>query len=728
MIGQCVRVIFPFTDATGAKDRPAVVLSNPDLRGDLELVMITSKEYPQESIEIRNEDYLVGCLPRQSYVRVSRPLRIHQSKISPLKVSLTREFVACLRKQLIKNDTREYSKLRHAANRPGGDPARQPFTPGQTIPYAGRVFTEDEVEAAVSSTLDFWLTLGPEGEAMEKELAEFLGVKHCLLVNSGSSANLVAISALTTHKLPDHKRIRPGDEVITVAAGFPTTVAPIIQIGAVPVFIDANHLTGNADCSQLEAAYSPGKTKAVMMAHALGNPFDLATTLTFCKKHDLWLIEDNCDALGCTYTLPLELARSLGLDHLIKIAEMGEHPMIRIGQPLNARNDANGDEGSSNHSCASRDSRLSSEFSSDLRPSTFKPLDSSTLFLTAPTGSFGDISTQSFYPPHHLTMGEGGAVNIIRRASLKTYAESFRDWGRDCWCPSGKDDTCNKRFQWQLGELPAGYDHKYIYSHLGYNLKPLDIQAAIGRVQLKRLPAFIEARKRNWEQLRQGLAGLEEYIDFALPTHATAWNPPGDREQETEIEQPLNSLNDANEDFCSSNISCDSRDSRLVSSFSWDSSHCRSDCSWFGFMMTIKESAPFTRTDLAQKLDHHKIGNRMLFGGNLVRQPAFVQLKRDNPNAFRVIAKENSEMRKLKAEIEENEPGAEPSAFQLSAFNSQLSSSSPLPGADRIMNHTIFLGTYPGLTTEQIDYIIKVIRDFVAGKAEIQKAERGGEL
>jgi len=501
--------------------------------------------------------------------------------------------------------TREFSRLSHAANRPGDDEAHAPFVPGQTtVPYAGRVFDEDEVEAAVSATLDFWLTLGPEGQAMEKELAEFMGVKYSLLVNSGSSANLVAFSALTTHKLPEKKRIRPGDEVITVAAGFPTTVTPIIQAGAVPVFIDAKTVTGNADCSLLEAAYSPGKTKAVMMAHALGNPFELVTVLEFCKKHDLWLVEDNCDALGCTYTLPVEKAKEVGLDHLIKIAEKGEHAIIRIEDGM----------------------------------------------LTAPTGSFGDLSTQSFYPPHHLTMGEGGAVNIIRRAPLKTYAESFRDWGRDCWCASGQDDTCGKRFQWQLGELPEGYDHKYIYSHLGFNLKPLDPQAAIGRVQIRRLPAFIEARKQNWERLRRGLHGLERYFDFALPTHAVAWNAPG------------------------------SEDTDPVSDFTWDESGCRTDCSWFGFKMTIKEDAPFTRTQLAAHLDTHKIGNRMLFGGNLVRQPAFVQLRRDDPARMRV--------------------------------------SGALTGADRIMNQTLFLGTYPGLTVAMIDYMVATIRKFVAEKAD----------
>ncbi|HEX7570545.1 MAG TPA: lipopolysaccharide biosynthesis protein RfbH, partial [Verrucomicrobiae bacterium] len=343
--------------------------------------------------------------------------------------------------------TREFSAATHAANRPGNDAKRPAFVPGQTtVPYAGRVFTEDEVEAAVSATLDFWLTLGPEGEAFETELASILGVKRSLLVNSGSSANLVAIAALTSPKLGD-RQLRPGDEVITSAAGFPTTVAPILQSGCVPVFIDNDPSTLNGRADQLEAAFVPGKTKAVMMAHTLGNPFDLAATTEFCRKHNLWLIEDNCDALGCRY-----------------------------------------------------DGKF--------------------------TGTFGDLSTQSFYPPHHLTMGEGGAVNIVRDLKLKVLAESFRDWGRDCWCASGKDDTCHKRFGWQLGELPEGYDHKYIYSHLGYNLKPLDPQAAIGRQQLKKLPAFIQARMDNWNFLRAALADLEEFIQFQLPTHATAWNPP----------------------------------------------------------------------------------------------------------------------------------------------------------------------------------------------------------
>jgi len=462
--------------------------------------------------------------------------------------------------------TRQFARLAHAGNRPGYELAeetgveRPPFVPGQSaVPYAGRVFTEAEVEAAVGATLDFWLTLGPQGEAFEKGLAEYLGVKASVLCNSGSSANLLALAALSSPRL-GARRLKPGDEVITVAAGFPTTVAPILQHGLVPVFIDNDPRTLNGRVERLEEALVPGRTKAVLMAHTLGNPFDLAAVTEFCRRHDLWLIEDNCDALGCAY-----------------------------------------------------DGR--------------------------PTGSFGDLSTQSFYPPHHLTMGEGGAVNVRDNLKLRVLVESFRDWGRDCWCASGKDNTCGRRFQWKLGELPEGYDHKYIYSHLGYNLKPLDPQAAIGRAQLLKLPRFVQARKANWERLRRGLAPLEEFLDFMLPTHARDWSPAG---------------------------------------FSWDSSGHRTDCSWFGFMMLVKPGAPFTRTELARELDAKRIGNRMLFGGNLVRQPAYVQLRKDHPAAFRVAG--------------------------------------DLTGADRIMNEVVFIGTYPGLTPPMLDYMIETITRFVKGK------------
>lgn len=485
--------------------------------------------------------------------------------------------------------TREFTQLAHAKMAPGG-PASG-FVPGETvIPYAGRVFDADEVGAAVGSSLDFWLTLGAEGEAFEKELAGAMGVKRSLLTNSGSSANLLAVSALTSHKLPEEKRLRPGDEVVTVAAGFPTTVAPILQNQAVPVFIDSDPLTLNARCGQLEEAFSPGKTKAVIMAHTLGNPFDLGAVLEFCAKHGLWLIEDNCDALGAEYSMP------------------GSTP--------------------------------------------------------AWTGTFGDMSTQSFYPPHHMTLGEGGAVNIVRDMKWKAIAESFRDWGRDCWCASGQDNTCGKRFGWQLGELPEGYDHKYVYSHLGYNLKPLDLQAAIGRAQLKKLPAFIRARRENWNYLRDGLDGLGEFFDFQLPTHALRWLPPAE-------------LKGGEVEKLSADLPSTSRP-RTPSTFLWDSSGASCDPSWFGFALMVKPGSPFTRAGLARHLDAAKIGNRTLFGGNLTRQPALAQLKRETPAAFRVVGN--------------------------------------LAGADAIMNRALFIGVYPGLTRPMMDYMAETIRDFVRSR------------
>lgn len=565
--------------------------------------------------------------------------------------------------------TREYSALTHRANRPGEEALPGAWTPGQTIPYAGRVFTQDEVEAAVGATLDFWLTLGPQGEAFERELAALLGVKYSLLVNSGSSANLIAISTLTTHKLPVHKRIRPGDEVITVAAGFPTTVAPIIQVGAIPVFIDNDPITGNVCVELFEAAYVAGKTKAVMIAHALGNPFDVVAVLEFCRKHDLWLIEDNCDALGCTYSLPVARAKALGLDHLLKLGE------------------ANAGAGSAGDVQVSSSSGVDHSASTPVSSLQKVPFVQNGI-LTAYTGTFGDISTQSFYPPHHLTMGEGGAVNIISRQPLKAYAESFRDWGRDCWCASGKDDTCGKRFQWQLGELPKDYDHKYIYSHLGYNLKPLDPQAAIGRRQLKKLPAFIEARKQNWETLRTGLAHLEEFLDFTLPTHAVRWIPPSER---------VGSRSEAG-DLSSNGPQIG--DSSFNSNFDWDASGCRTNASWFGFMIRVRPTAPFTHSDLGRHLDQHKIGNRMFFGGNLLRQPVFVQMRRDRPGALRVVSADGQAFTAAEMELK----------LKASAHGEAVS---PLPGADTIMNQALFLGTYPGLTAEMLAYEVAIIRDFV---------------
>ena len=580
--GQFVVINWPHTDQTKSKRRPALVLEKPDGQGDLRLLKVTSRSHHEACVEVAPTDLAEGKLRTTSYIRINHSMVLHQSQLTAVGVRLASHKLAEVHRSLVLRSTRQFSRLQHASFRSAADPDRTPWQEGTTIPYAGRVFTEDEVVAAVSSTLDFWLTLGKEGDAFQQELAAFLGVRHSLLVNSGSSANLVAISALTSPKLPESRRLKPGDEVITVAAGFPTTVAPIVQVGAVPVFIDADPITGNARCDQLEAAYSPGKTKAVMMAHALGNPFDIAATLAFCQKYNLWLVEDNCDALGCSYSMPRPLAESLGFSENSPGLDEGPDRVIRY------------------------------------------------------TGTWGDISTQSFYPPHHLTMGEGGAVNIVRDQKLKVIAESFRDWGRDCWCPSGVDNTCNKRFEWQLGELPEGYDHKYTYSHLGYNLKPLDPQAAIGRVQLKRLPQFIEARKQNWETLRQGLAEHEDVLEFSLPTHATGWDP----------EQ----------------------------GFSWEATGCRTDCSWFGFKVAVKTCAPFSRTDLAQELDVQRIGNRMLFGGNLLRQPAFVQLRKDQPEAIRVIGE--------------------------------------LSGSDEIMNRALFLGTYPGLSIEMLSAVLGVVKGF----------------
>ena len=438
--------------------------------------------------------------------------------------------------------TAEYAARRHHQTLPATDPRSLLPKKQAPIPYAGRVFSEEEVVAAVNSSLDFWLTLGEEGDLFQDELSKFLGVRNSWLVNSGSSANLLAMAALTSPLIDADRRLSKGDEVITVACGFPTTVAPIIQVGAVPVFIDINTSTLNASTNQLEHAYNPAKTKAVILAHALGNPFDISSVLSFCKKYNLWLIEDNCDALGSTYSMPIDLAKSLGI-------------------------------------------------------TTSSPgLEESSTHITRWTGTWGDISTQSFYPPHHITMGEGGSVNITSSALLSRIVLSMRDWGRDCWCPSGMDNTCGRRYSWKLGNLPEGYDHKYIYSHLGYNLKPTDIQASIGREQLKKLPSFIAARKSNWQYLRKSLDKFSRYFDFGLPTHAVGFSTSG---------------------------------------FVWDNSDCRCSPSWFGFMLIVKPDAPFSRNDLSDYLSSHMIGNRMFFGGNLIDQPAFLSHLNQYPESIK---------------------------------------------------------------------------------------------
>ena len=426
---------------------------------------------------------------------------------------------------------------------------KKEFEPGDRIPYAGRVFDEAEIANLIDSSLEFWLTTGRYADQFERTFADFLGVEYCSLTNSGSSANLLAFMALTSPKLGD-RRIERGDEVITVAAGFPTTVAPIIQYGAVPVFVDVSLPTYNIDVTQLDAALST-RTKAVMVAHTLGNPFDLASVKAFCDKNDLWLIEDNCDALGSRYRMP---------------------------------------SSSSSHQL-------------------------STLNEFQFTGTIGHIGTSSFYPPHHMTMGEGGAV-YTNDPLLKHLIESFRDWGRDCWCSSGKDNTCNNRFGQQFGELPFGYDHKYVYSHFGYNLKVTDMQAAIGCAQLEKLPGFIKARKKNWKLLRDGLAGLEDRL--ALP-------------EATE----------------------------------------NSDPSWFGFLLTVRQSSGLTRDKLVNQLESKGIQTRMLFAGNLIKHPCFDEM-RSLGEGYRVIGE--------------------------------------LPVTNRIMRDTFWVGVYPGMTEEMLEYVLSSIK------------------
>lgn len=410
--------------------------------------------------------------------------------------------------------------------------ALRPFIGGETtVPVSGRVFDATDIEFLVNAALDFWLTTGRFADQFEREFARFIGVRSASLVNSGSSANLVALSTLTSARLQE-RRLQPGDEVITVAAGFPTTVNPIFQCGLVPVFVDVQIPTYNVDTAQLEAALSD-RTGAVILAHTLGNPFDVETVKRFADQHSLWLIEDCCDAVGSTY----------------------------------------------NHQNV---------------------------------GTFGDLATTSFYPAHHITMGEGGCV-LTDKPLLKTLAESFRDWGRDCWCAPGKENTCGKRFDWQLGELPHGYDHKYIYSHVGYNLKATDMQAAVGVAQLKKLPGFIEARRRNFSYLSAGLKDLEEFL--VLP-EATP----------------------------------------------------NSDPSWFGFPLLVRDNAPFSRNDLIEYLDSRKIGTRQLFGGNLVRQPAYRGLN------YRVVG--------------------------------------DLSTSDRVMKQAFWIGVFPGLTQQMLDYVIEALHSF----------------
>ena len=428
---------------------------------------------------------------------------------------------------------REYYKAYHLNEKT--------FEPGERISYSGRVYDEEEMVNLVDASLEFWLTQGRYSQEFEDRLAEYVGTKYCSLVNSGSSANLAAFMALTSDELKERKICR-GDEVITVAAGFPTTISPIVQYGAIPVFVDVTIPDGNIDVTKLEEAVS-SKTKAVFLAHTLGNPFDIQRVKDFCQKYNLWLIEDNCDALGSEYLY-------------------------------------NG--------------------------KWYK------------TGTLGDISTYSFYPPHHITLGEGGAV-CTSNALLHRLINSYRDWGRDCWCKSGVDDTCHHRYTQQFGELPLGYDHKYVYSHFGYNLQATDLQAAVGCAQLNKLENFVEIRKKNWDYLRKGLEVVKDTI--ILPEKRTDVNP-----------------------------------------------------SWFGFLMTVKEDATFSRLDLARYLEEKNIQTRYLFAGTFLKHPCFDNMRKQN-EGYRVVG--------------------------------------TLYNTDLIMNNSLWIGVYPGMNEEKLNYMIEVIKEFV---------------
>ena len=527
--GDIVLLDFPFTNQAGSKVRPGLVLGSSSRNGldDVNVAYITTEVdsyiHDPSAISIASTDMAEGTIKHASVARVDKVLTIHSSKCRKVARLNTNKIDEALRK----------ATALHVESFAANKYATPTFTPGTTlVPPSGKVIGAQELKNMVDASLDGWLTTGRFNAEFEKKLAAFIGIKHLITVNSGSSANLVAFNTLTSPKLGT-RAIQKGDEVIGVAAGFPTTVNPILQFGAVPVFVDVDRLTHNIDASKIEAAISP-KTKAIMLAHSLGNPFNLDVVTALCKKHKLWLVEDCCDALGTTYR----------------------------GQMV---------------------------------------------------GTFGDIGTLSFYPAHHITMGEGGAV-FTKHDELKTIAESFRDWGRDCYCQPGKDNTCGKRFCQKLGDLPHGYDHKYTYSHLGYNLKITDMQAACGLAQLEKAPEFIQARKDNFAFLKARLKDCEEFINLPQATE-------------------------------------------------------HSDPSWFGFPITLKENCPVTRLDLLTYLDQNKVGTRLLFAGNLTRQPYMTGA------SYRI--------------------------------------SGDLTNTDNVMNNTFWIGVQPALTREMLEFAATKIESYL---------------
>ena len=545
-IGDLVVYKVEYKDPEGVvrgKPRPLIIISEPNSKGDYLAIAGSTKIhqwFEEKHILIAPDMVLGGSLDKPTIFPASKQILIDSRFVRAQIGNIPVEYLETLLRQCFSQYTKAFFQGVHAPR------IEAPFNSGRSpVHVSGRVYGPDEMENLVDSALDFWLTTGRFNDAFEKRFAQFLGVKHVFTINSGSSANLLAVAALTSSKLGE-KRLKPGDEVITVAAAFPTTVAPILQYGLIPVFVDVDIPTYNIRPDLIEPAVS-AKTRAVMLAHTLGNPFDVNEVLRVARKYDLWVIEDSCDALGSRYYL--------------------------------------------DSSIVNRQSSI--------------------------VGTFGHLSTFSFYPAHHITMGEGGAVATDDN-DLKRILESFRDWGRDCWCATGKDNTCGKRFSQEFGELPYGYDHKYVYSHFGYNLKITDMQAAIGCAQLDKLPAFIETRKRNWRLLRDGLSDLEDR--FILPEASP-----------------------------------------------------NSDPSWFGFPLTVRENAGFSRDEIVTLLESKGIQTRMLFSGNLIRHPCFDDMRKTK-TGFRVAGE--------------------------------------LKNTDVITNRTFWIGVYPGITEEMIGYAVEQIRGF----------------
>lgn len=523
--GTIYSAYFPFSDLSNKKKRPVLALSGKDENDDIRIVFITKTPVDEaHGFALELADFVDEILKHQSHVRADKTFNLHISRIEKPVAQLSDKGYERVLRKLVTMDIPNLAALKYR---------HKPFQAGTSvIPPSGKVIGASELQNMVEASLDGWLTTGRFNEAFEKRFAEFVGVPYALTTTSGSSANLLAFTALTSHKLGD-RALKPGDEVITVAAGFPTTVNPMLQNGMVPVFVDVDIPTYNIDPKKIEAAVTE-RTRAIMVAHTLGNPFDLDAVMAVARKHNLWVIEDCCDALGSRYK--------------------GQH-----------------------------------------------------------VGTFGHIATCSFYPAHHITMGEGGMV-FTKDHDLRTIIESFRDWGRDCYCPPGCENTCGKRFGWQLGSLPMGYDHKYTYSHLGYNLKITDMQAACALAQMDRLPEFIEARKRNFAFLKERLKSCEEFL--ILP-EATPNSEP----------------------------------------------------SWFGFPITIRNEAGFSRVDLLNYLDQYKIGTRLLFAGNLTRQPYF-----------------------------------KGRTYQVSG---------ELANTDKVMNDTFWIGVYPGLNEEMLSFVVEKLETFL---------------